>query len=77
MSLLYPSSHPTLHLPRSLPLLCSTPLVLSFCDYLFLGRSLPNLRSWGCLLVLLGGSVGYVLTDTAFQVHAYYWLVAW
>ncbi len=56
---------------------CSTPLILSFCDYWFLGRALPSLRSWGCLVVLLLGSVGYVLTDTSFKVQAYVWLMAW
>jgi len=55
----------------------STPLVLSLCDWAFLGRALPNARSWGCLLVLLGGSVGYVMVDTAFEVRAYAWLAAW
>jgi hypothetical protein len=58
-------------------LACSTPLILSFCDYLFLGRALPNMRSWLCLLMLLAGAVGYVMTDTAFRVDAYLWLAAW
>ena len=55
----------------------STPLVLSFLDYLFLGRSLPNLRSWGCLAVLVIGSAGYALTDSSFSVLGYSYLVAW
>ncbi|GFR45180.1 hypothetical protein Agub_g6568 [Astrephomene gubernaculifera] len=55
----------------------STPLVLSLCDYLFLGRALPSARSWASLLVLLGGSVGYVMVDSDFHVDAYYWLMLW
>ncbi|KXZ45377.1 hypothetical protein GPECTOR_55g283 [Gonium pectorale] len=55
----------------------STPLVLSLCDYLFLGRALPSGRSWACLVVLLGGSLGYVLSDADFRIHAYYWLMLW
>jgi solute carrier family 35 len=55
----------------------STPLILSFCDYIWLGRALPSARSWGCLVVLLLGAVGYVMTDTAYQVDAYIWLACW
>ena len=43
----------------------STPMVLSVCDYVFLGRQLPNARSWACLVVLVLGSIGYVVrTET-------------
>lgn len=55
----------------------STPLVLSICDFFFLGRALPNARSWGCLMVLLLGSVGYVMVDSDYHVDAYYWLILW
>ncbi|GLC45730.1 hypothetical protein PLESTF_000598600 [Pleodorina starrii] len=55
----------------------STPLVLSLCDYVWLGRSMPSARSWSCLVVLLVGSVGYVLVDADFKIHAYYWLLLW
>ncbi len=55
----------------------STPLVLSICDYLFLGRALPSFRSWVCLVTLLASSVGYVLVDSAFEVRAYIWLAVW
>ena len=49
----------------------STPLVISICDFIFLGRELPNGRSWACLLGLLCGAVGYVMTDAGFRVEAY------
>ncbi|EFJ44859.1 hypothetical protein VOLCADRAFT_64353, partial [Volvox carteri f. nagariensis] len=55
----------------------STPLVLSICDYVWLGRALPSVRSWLCLVVLLVGSAGYVLVDADFKIHAYYWLLLW
>lgn len=55
----------------------STPLILSLCDYAFLGRAWPNTRSWSCLTVLLMGSVGYVMFDSGFKVSAYLWLVTW
>ncbi|KAG2426365.1 hypothetical protein HXX76_013122 [Chlamydomonas incerta] len=55
----------------------STPLVLSVCDYIWLGRALPNARSWGCLVLLLVGSVGYVLVDADFRLSAYTWLALW
>lgn len=55
----------------------STPIVLSICDYLFLGRSWPNLRSWICLFFLTLGAAGYVLVDTGFAIDAYMWLAAW
>lgn len=55
----------------------STPLVLSLCDYFFLGRALPNARSWLCLLVLVLGAAGYVMVDDGFHVEAYVWLAIW
>ncbi|EFJ50624.1 hypothetical protein VOLCADRAFT_80147 [Volvox carteri f. nagariensis] len=55
----------------------STPLVLSVCDYLWLGRAFPNARSWACLVVLLLGSAGYVLVDANFKLTAYFWLILW
>ncbi|KAG2498722.1 hypothetical protein HYH03_003462 [Edaphochlamys debaryana] len=55
----------------------STPLVLSLCDYFFLGRMLPSLRSWLSLVVLLAGSVGYVMVDADYKIDAYYWLLLW
>lgn len=55
----------------------STPLVISFCDYIFLGRELPSPRSWCCLLALLSGAVGYVMTDSGFRVEAYVWIALW
>lgn len=55
----------------------STPLILSLCDYLFLGRQLPSLRSVSSLLGVLVSCAGYALVDHAFDVRAYSWLAAW
>ncbi|EFJ47374.1 hypothetical protein VOLCADRAFT_105165 [Volvox carteri f. nagariensis] len=55
----------------------TTPLILSICDYIYLGRALPTMRSWLSLVVLLSGSFGYVLVDSDFKIDAYYWLLLW
>jgi solute carrier family 35 protein len=55
----------------------STPLTISICDYLCLGRELPNLRSVTCLSVLLCCATGYVLSDAQFKVHGYVWVAVW
>lgn len=55
----------------------STPLVLSFCDWAFLGRQLPNRRSWSALAVLLLSSAGFAYFDEGFVVDAYVWLIIW
>ena len=55
----------------------STPIVLSLCDYLFLGRTLPRARSWACLILLLLGAIGYVTLEKSFHVDAYTWLGIW
>ena len=45
------------------------PIVVSLIDWAFLGRMLPSARSWLALAVLLGGCLGYVLTDRAFRCN--------
>jgi len=47
----------------------SAPLAVCFCDYLFLGRDLPNPRSLLSLLAILGGAIGYVSTDSQFVLN--------
>ena len=56
------------------------PLIVCVLDWAFLGRQLPSARSVGALLVILGGCVGYVLTDRAFKLNgmgAYTWVTAY
>mmetsp|Transcript_6063 Transcript_6063/g.19760 ORF Transcript_6063/g.19760 Transcript_6063/m.19760 type:complete len:322 (-) Transcript_6063:199-1164(-) len=55
----------------------STPVAISFADFWFLGRQLPKLRSWLCLLTLLLGGVGYALTDSHYRVEGYAFCAAW
>jgi solute carrier family 35 protein len=55
----------------------TTPLLLSVLDYAFLGRALPNIRSWICLSVLVAGAIGYLMVDADFKLNAYFWLVVW
>jgi len=55
----------------------STPLCISIADFAFLGRKLPSTRSWGCLLALLMGAVGYATTDAAFVVKGYAFCCLW
>lgn len=53
------------------------PLCVSILDWAFLGRELPSTRSFGALLGVLTGAIGYVLCDSEFQVHgfaAYGWV---
>ena len=55
----------------------STPILIAGLDYLFLGRQMPNLRSWLSLFAILMGAVAYVFTDSNFEVKAYTWVCAW
>lgn len=55
----------------------STPIVLAFCDWCFLGRQLPSRRSWLSLSALLLSCAGYAYFDKGFEVDAYVWLVIW
>jgi len=56
------------------------PIVVAFMDYLFLGRAFPSCRSIFSMLVIMGGALGYVLSDKQFEVGgvmAYIWVIAW
>jgi len=55
----------------------STPLIIAMGDYLFLGRELPNFRSFMCLIGLLVGASIYVLYDNQFVVRGYFWVAMW
>jgi len=55
----------------------STPIVISLCDWLFLGRELPDRRSACALLGLLATVTGYILTDAHFVVRGYAWVAVW
>lgn len=55
----------------------SMPVVLCVLDYLFLGRTLPGLRSTLCLIGLVCGAAGYALTESGFEVRGYMWIGIW
>lgn len=55
----------------------STPLIISWLDYLYLGRELPSRRSWLSLMAIIVGASLYVHFDSNFEVRAYAWVVAW
>merc|ERR1712032_1292283 len=55
----------------------STPLVISVAEHLFLGRQLPTLQSWFCLLLLLVGGIGYTMCDSSFHIKAYLFCLIW
>jgi len=40
-----------------------TPVLFCVCEYLFLGRALPNLKSVGALAGIVGGAMLYVRVD--------------
>lgn len=55
----------------------TTPLILAFLDYLFLGRALPNKKSFGSLIGITMGVLLYVQIDSNFSVQAYLWIAVW
>jgi GDP-mannose transporter len=55
----------------------STPILISICDWMFLGRELPNFRSSLSLVLICLGSILYTLSDSQFSVKAYLWVVVW
>lgn len=55
----------------------STPILVALADTLFRKQPLPSKFTFASLLVILGGAVGYVITDSAFTVTAYSWAVAY
>jgi len=55
----------------------STPLATCVLDWFFLGRELPDMRSWFALLIAALGAGGYMYFDAQFQMTAYSWAVGW
>lgn len=53
-----------------------SPLIVSVCDYIFLGRAFPSKRSISALSLIVVGALGYASTDDAFSTQglsAYFW----
>ncbi|KAG6553864.1 hypothetical protein Mapa_004781 [Marchantia paleacea] len=55
----------------------STPIIVALADTLFRKQPWPSQYTFGALLVILGGAVGYVMTDSTFSVTAYSWAAAY
>eukprot|EP00968_Pinguiococcus_pyrenoidosus_P008964 scaffold676_cov273-Pinguiococcus_pyrenoidosus.AAC.15 len=54
------------------------PLAVSICDFLFMGRELPSLRSAGVLFTLVGGAYFYSSQDERVKEEgykAYFWCI--
>ena len=55
----------------------STPLLVAFLDFGFLGRCLPSARSYAALFFILLGAVLYMKSDSHFELRSYAWACAW
>jgi GDP-mannose transporter len=58
----------------------SAPLFVAVLDWLFLGRTLPSIRSTSALLLIIAGAASYVTFDKEFALHgfsAYTWAIAY
>lgn len=54
-----------------------TPLLVALADTTFRKQPLPSKLTFVSLLVILGGAVGYVATDSGFTLTAYSWAFAY
>jgi len=55
----------------------STPLLISILDWAVLGRMLPSMRSWACLLSLALCAMLYTATDSHFELRGYTFVAIW
>lgn len=54
-----------------------TPLLVAIADTAFRKQPCPSKLTFVSLLIILGGAVGYVATDSAFTLTAYSWAFAY
>lgn len=54
-----------------------TPLLVAISDTAFRNQPCPSKLTFLALVVIFGGAVGYVMTDSAFTLTAYSWAVAY
>ncbi|TVU09134.1 hypothetical protein EJB05_42575 [Eragrostis curvula] len=54
-----------------------TPLLVAIADTTFRKQPCPSKFTFLSLVVILGGAVGYVMTDSAFSLTAYTWALAY
>lgn len=55
----------------------TTPLLVAIADTVFRKQPFPSKWTFASLLVIFGGAVGYVATDSQFNVTAYSWAFAY
>lgn len=55
----------------------STPLLVAIADTAFRKQPWPSAPTFVSLLAILGGAIGYVIFDSAFNVKAYSWAFAY
>ncbi|GAB2210527.1 hypothetical protein Droror1_Dr00015794 [Drosera rotundifolia] len=54
-----------------------TPLLVAVADTLFRKQPFPSRLTFVSLVIILGGAIGYVGTDSGFTITAYSWAVAY
>ncbi|XP_072993668.1 GDP-fucose transporter 1-like [Typha latifolia] len=54
-----------------------TPLLVAIADTTFRKQPCPSKLTFLSLVIILGGAVGYVMTDTGFNLTAYSWAFAY
>uniref|UniRef100_A0A453QWG1 Sugar phosphate transporter domain-containing protein n=1 Tax=Aegilops tauschii subsp. strangulata TaxID=200361 RepID=A0A453QWG1_AEGTS len=54
-----------------------TPLLVALADTTFRKQPCPSKLTFLSLVIILGGAVGYVMTDSGFTLTAYSWAVAY
>ncbi|GJN03323.1 hypothetical protein PR202_ga20753 [Eleusine coracana subsp. coracana] len=54
-----------------------TPLLVAIADTIFRKQPCPSKLTFLSLVIILGGAVGYVMTDSAFTLTAYSWALAY
>ncbi|XP_051186727.1 GDP-fucose transporter 1 [Lolium perenne] len=54
-----------------------TPLLVAIADTFFRKQPCPSKLTFFSLVIILGGAVGYVITDSAFSLTAYSWALAY
>lgn len=54
-----------------------TPLLVALADTAFRKQPCPSKLTFASLVIILGGAVGYVATDSAFTLTAYSWAFAY
>lgn len=54
-----------------------TPLLVAIADTTFRKQPCPSKLTFMSLVIILGGAVGYVITDSAFTLTAYLWALAY